>query len=442
MAVDAQTFRAVLGQWPTGVAVVTTTAGDRWHGMTASSFSSVSLDPPLVLVCLARGIHTHELIERSGVFAVSFLGKDQTGIGHRFAGRDRGDRFAGQPWTAAPTGAPVLGGALAWLDCRVAHAYPGGDHTIFVGEVLAAEVSRRTAPLLFHSRAWGQLADPLPDEVTLADTGLAAALDRRLRGFGSARTRVTPAGAALLLDSVHAAGVRVRVPATALPSAVQAGADQPGADEPGAAVPRRPSWSTLVEEPARLPVLPHGAPIMVEVTDTPGALRLIGAARERGLGVVGRVPDAFAPARETEVLAAADRLVAAGCAEVALDEGPDAASPLQVRNLLQEAVPRVRPVPLRVRLREAYGLGPANALTAMKSGVRHFDATLGGIDGGLCAEDVLFLAARLGVAAPIDRAALVTAATDLEAIWGSALPGRTYRLDRPASGPSEGGPFR
>ncbi|MFI0350261.1 flavin reductase [Actinomadura sp. 9N407] len=429
MTVDAQTFRAVLGQWPTGVAVVTTTAGDRRHGMTASSFSSVSLDPPLVLVCLARDIHTHELIERSGVFAVSFLGKDQAAVGHRFAGRDPGDRFAGQPWTPAPTGAPVLGGALAWLDCRVAHAYPGGDHTIFVGEVLAAEVCRRTAPLLFHSRAWGQLADPLPDEVTLADTGLAAALDRRLRGSGSARTRVTPAGAARLLDSVRAAGVRVRVPATALPLPGPAGR----AREPGPAALGRPSWSTLVEEPARLPALPPGAPVMVEVTDAPGAPRLIGAARERGLAVVGRVPDAFAPAREAEVLAAADRLVAAGCAEVALDEGPEAASPLQVRNLLQEAVPRTRPVPLRVRLREAYGLGPANALTAMKSGVRHFDATLGGIDGGLCAEDVLFLAARLGVAAPIDRAALVAAATDLEAIWGSVLPGRTYRLDHLAS---------
>src|SRR5687768_7801725 len=117
VTVDAQTFRAVLGQWPTGVAVVTTTAGDRWHGMTAGSFSSVSLDPPLVLVCLAKDIHTHGLIEHSGVFAVSFLGKDQSGIGHRFAGRDPGDRFAGRPWTAAPTGAPVLGGALAWLDC-------------------------------------------------------------------------------------------------------------------------------------------------------------------------------------------------------------------------------------------------------------------------------------------------------------------------------------
>ncbi len=143
--------------------------------------------------------------------------------------------------------------------------------------------------------------------------------------------------------------------------------------------------------------------------------------------MVGRVSDVFAPARQAAVLAAVDRLAAAGCAEIALDEGAEAASPLLVRNVLQEAVARARPVPVRVRLREAYGLGLANALTAMKSGVRSFDVTLGGVDGGLCAEDVLFLAARLDVATPIDRAALVAAAADLEAVWGAALPGRTYR---------------
>ncbi|SEG54759.1 NADH-FMN oxidoreductase RutF, flavin reductase (DIM6/NTAB) family [Thermomonospora echinospora] len=411
MAVDAQTFRAVLGQWPTGVAVVTTTAGGRWHGMTASSFSSVSLDPPLVLVCLARHIYTHELVERSGVFAVSFLGKDQAPIGHRFAGREPGDRFAEHPWTAAPTGAPVLDAALAWLDCRVAHAYPGGDHTIFVGEVLTARIPRRTAPLLFHSRAWGQLADPLPDEVTIADTGLAAALHRRLRAGGTAPARVTQAGVARLLEAVRAAGVRIRTP---LPA------------PPGNGT--RPAVSVLVEDATRLAAVPREAPVVAEVVHGPDAPDLVAAARERGLPVVGRVPDAFSPERQTAVLAAVDRLVEAGCAEIALDEGPDAASPLRVRNLLQDAVARTRPVPLRVRLREAHGLGLVNALTAMKSGVRHFDVTLGGVDGGLCAEDVLFLAARLDVATPIDRAALVTAATDLEAIWGSALPGRTYRI--------------
>lgn len=416
MTVDAQTFRAVLGQWPTGVAVVTTIAGGVRHGMTAGSFGSVSLDPPLVMVCLARNIHTHALIVRSGVFGVSFLGKDQAHIGHRFAGREPGDRFAGASWTAAPTGAPVLDEALAWLDCRVVHAYPGGDHTIFVGEVLTARASRRTAPLLFHSRAWGQLADPLPDEMTIADTGLAAALHRRLRASGTAPARVTRAGVRGLLASVRAAGVRLRTPAPLVPALDEVPDDGP-----------LPRWSILVEDAACLAEVPRGAPVTAEIVAGPDAPRLIAAARERGLSVVGRVSDGFAPARQGEVLAAVDRLVAAGCAEIALDEGPEAASPLLVRNLLQEAVARSRPAPVRVRLREAYGLGMANALTAMKSGVRHFDVTLGGIDGGLCAEDVLFLAARLGVATPVDRAALVAAATDLETIWGSALPGRTYR---------------
>ncbi|MFA1547884.1 flavin reductase [Actinomadura chokoriensis] len=424
MTVDAQTFRAVLGQWPTGVAVVTTTSATGWHGMTAGSFGSVSLDPPLVMVCLARHIYTHELVERSGVFAVSVLGKDQAAIGHRFAGREEGDRFSRGSWSAAPTGAPVLGEAVAWLDCRVVHAYPGGDHTIFVGEVLTARTPRRTAPLLFHSRAWGQLADPLPDQVTIADTGLAAALHRRLTASGTAPARVTRAGVARLLESVRAAGVRVRTPFP--PAGMPDGAPQGAPRETPVKAPHE-AWSMLVEDAARLVEVPRESGITVEIADGPGAVRLIEAARARGLTVIGRVSDVFAPARQQDVLAAVDRMVAAGCAEIALDEGPEAASPLLVRNLLQEAVARARPVPLRVRLREAYGLGLANALTAMKSGVRDFDVTLGGIDGGLCAEDVLFLAARLDVATPIDRAALVAAAADLEAVWGSALPGRTYR---------------
>jgi flavin reductase (DIM6/NTAB) family NADH-FMN oxidoreductase RutF len=431
VAVDAQTFRSVLGQWPTGVAVVTTTSGDGWHGMTAGSFCSVSLDPPLVLVCLSRDIHTHALVERSGVFAVSFLGKDQAVIGHRFAGRGTGDRFAHGTWTPAPTGSPVLAEALGRLDCRVVYAYPGGDHTIFVGEVLTAETPRRTAPLLFHSRAWGQLADPLPDEVTIADTGLAAALHRGLAASGGAPARVTRAGAARLLESVRAAGVRVRtpVPPGPLPDSAQPDSAQPdGAQPDGAAHGARcPSWSVLVEDAASLTRVPRDSPVTAEIADGPHAPRLIAAARTRGLAVVGRVSDVFAPGREAAVLAAVDRLAAAGCAEIALDEGAEAASPLLVRNVLQEAVARARPVPLRVRLREAYGLGLANALTAMKSGVRSFDVTLGGIDGGLCAEDLLFLADRLDVATPIDRAALVAAAADLEALWGSALPGRTHR---------------
>ncbi|MFC6879304.1 MULTISPECIES: flavin reductase [Actinomadura] len=415
MTVDSGTFRAVLGQWSTGVSVVTTVADGAWHGMTASSFSSVSLDPPLVLVCLARRLRTHRLVEASGVFAVSVLGKDDARLGRVFSGMEPGERFAGRAWRAVRTGAPVLDEALGWLDCRVAHAYPGGDHTIFVGEVLAGGVPRRAAPLLFHSRAWGQLADPLPDEVSVADTGLAAALYRRSRPSGTAPARISPAGANGLLSAVRAAGVRTRLPAV---NACRSDADG------GAGGDR----SILVTDPAQLARRCPGGASVAEVYDGRRTSEIVEAARVREMRVVGRVGDAFATGGERTVLAAVDRLVALGCDEIALDEGAEAASPLQVRRLLQDAVAATRPRALRVRLREAYGLGPANALTAMKSGVRHFDATLGGVDGGLCAEDVLFLAERLEVPSPVDRAALVTAAGDLETVWGAALPGRTYRV--------------
>ncbi|BBH71485.1 hypothetical protein ACTI_81700 [Actinoplanes sp. OR16] len=175
MPVDSTTFRSVLGQWPSGVCVVTTTGPNGLHGMTASSFSSVSLDPPLVSVCLGNHLPSRTLLGDAGKFAISFLGKDQAHIGRRFAGQERGvtDRFAGLDWTMTPNGCPVLSDAVAWLDCTVAHAYPGGDHTIFVGAVTEAALPRVISPLLFHSRNWGQVAQPLPATVQFRETASA-----------------------------------------------------------------------------------------------------------------------------------------------------------------------------------------------------------------------------------------------------------------------------
>ena len=165
---DAASFRSALGQWPTGVTLVTTVHDGARQGVTASSFSSVSLEPPLVSVCLARTAFVHDLLLGSGVFGVTVLAKDQAELGQRFARYDpEVDRFAGSDWVTAQTGAPLLGSALAWLDCRVVDAHPAGDHTLFVGEVLAAATPRTTSPLLYHSRTWGQFADQLPDEVVL-----------------------------------------------------------------------------------------------------------------------------------------------------------------------------------------------------------------------------------------------------------------------------------
>ena len=200
--VEPAMFRDVLAQWPSGVTVVTTVVDGAWHGMTASSFSSVSLNPPLVSICLDRSLYTHGLIRESGVFGVSVLAKDQTDVARRFAGMVDGvsDRFLGETWSVAGTGTPLLDSALGWVDCRVVHEHPGGDHTIFVGEVVAAHTARRTAPLLFHSRGWGQFADVLPDVATLSDGALVSTLVAPGRGRpvgredGEARPRVRGPG--------------------------------------------------------------------------------------------------------------------------------------------------------------------------------------------------------------------------------------------------------
>lgn len=166
---DAATFRAALGQWPTGVTLVTTAVDGQWYGVTASSFSSVSLDPPLVSVCLARSAFAHDLVLASGAFGVTILAKDQAELGQRFARFEAGvDRFEGASWETASTGSPLLSQALGWLDCVVEHAYSGGDHTIFVGRVESAATPRTTSPLLYHSRTWGQFADQLPGEVAVS----------------------------------------------------------------------------------------------------------------------------------------------------------------------------------------------------------------------------------------------------------------------------------
>jgi flavin reductase (DIM6/NTAB) family NADH-FMN oxidoreductase RutF len=162
MSIDPGAFKSALTLWPSGVTVVTTVHQGQWKGMTASSFSSVSLEPPLVLVCVARKLLTHQMLSDSGVFAVNILSGAQIDQGKLFAGMmpEIEDRFALGNWGQALTGSPTLLTALAWLDCRVAHAYDGGDHTIFVGEVLAvgtpepAEVP--PVPLVYYNRAWGR----------------------------------------------------------------------------------------------------------------------------------------------------------------------------------------------------------------------------------------------------------------------------------------------
>lgn len=158
MQPDPYQFKNVLAQWSTGVVVATTVgSGGEWHGITATSFASVSLEPPLVLVCVSRSLVFRALVEQSGVFAINILSRGQVRLGRLFAGLlpEATDRFAGLDCTTGPGGSPLLPGAMGWLDCRVWQAYDGGDHLIFVGEVLAGGHTVGRPPLLYHDRHWG-----------------------------------------------------------------------------------------------------------------------------------------------------------------------------------------------------------------------------------------------------------------------------------------------
>ena len=145
-----------MSRFASGVAVVTARQGQERVGLTASSFVSVSMDPPLVLVCVAKTLPAQTIIEVERAFAVNILGAHQLDVALRFAGLkpELPDRFEGLAWTDGVTGSPLLEGSIASLDCRLHASHPGGDHTIFVGEVVGTRIGSDREPLLYHSRGW------------------------------------------------------------------------------------------------------------------------------------------------------------------------------------------------------------------------------------------------------------------------------------------------
>jgi flavin reductase (DIM6/NTAB) family NADH-FMN oxidoreductase RutF len=156
--IDPADFRMALGQFATGVTVVTTRdAGGRPYGLTVSSFCSVSLEPPLVLVCIDHRSETHDGFEASGVFGVSVLAEGQEEWSRRFAGGGPA-KFMGATLGNGHHGVALVPGALVHLECRVVSAHEAGDHTVYVGEVLALSV-RPGRPLLYHARGYRRLEE-------------------------------------------------------------------------------------------------------------------------------------------------------------------------------------------------------------------------------------------------------------------------------------------
>ena len=157
MPLDTAAFRASLSRFASGVTVLTTRSDDgRDLGMTATAFSSLSLDPPMVLVCIDRAASIAPALEGATHLAVHVLGADQDALSRQFALKD-GDRFAGLAITRGAGDVPLVPGALVRLECRIAERHPGGDHVILVAEVLAAEVAEGD-PLIYFRGRYARLA--------------------------------------------------------------------------------------------------------------------------------------------------------------------------------------------------------------------------------------------------------------------------------------------
>ncbi|MDP9108217.1 MAG: flavin reductase family protein [Pseudomonadota bacterium] len=158
--VDSRYFRQALSQFATGVTVVTMVGADgKLVGLTATSFNSVSLQPPLVLWSLGQSASSLAAFSAGAHYVINVLAADQVDLARRFGTRVQ-DRFEGVALDLSATGQPILHGAVAWFECANRSRYPEGDHVIFVGEVVQCAFSQRP-PLLFHASQFATTA-PLP----------------------------------------------------------------------------------------------------------------------------------------------------------------------------------------------------------------------------------------------------------------------------------------
>ena len=153
--VDDAQFRNVVGHFASGVTVITTLVDGKPFGTTASAVSSLSMDPPMMLVCLNRTSSSHDALVSSGRYGINILAAEQDHLASHF-GRKSDDKFAAVPHTISPRGIPLLDGALATIECRIDETATGGTHTIFLGRVLAAD-ARAGEPLAYYRGKFGRL---------------------------------------------------------------------------------------------------------------------------------------------------------------------------------------------------------------------------------------------------------------------------------------------
>jgi flavin reductase (DIM6/NTAB) family NADH-FMN oxidoreductase RutF len=158
--VSPEALRGAMRLWATGVSVVTTILDGSCHGMTVSSFTSISLDPPLVMVSLEHSTRTHDMVAQTGIFGITILSEGQQAISERFAGRlsDSQDRFAGLETFTMETGAPFVAGGLAFMDSQVTSRIEAGSHTLFIARVVATRfITDHENPIIYFNRSYHHL---------------------------------------------------------------------------------------------------------------------------------------------------------------------------------------------------------------------------------------------------------------------------------------------
>jgi flavin reductase len=160
---ERRRMRDLLARFATGVTVIAARHGPLLAGMTANAIASISIDPPVLMASIARKAETHTAIVGSHAFAVSVLATGQRELAECFAQPTTAaklTRFCDAPWHEAETGSPILEGALAYFDCRLTEHHDGGDHVLFLGEIVAAGFREDAEPLLWYASEYHRLATP------------------------------------------------------------------------------------------------------------------------------------------------------------------------------------------------------------------------------------------------------------------------------------------
>jgi flavin reductase (DIM6/NTAB) family NADH-FMN oxidoreductase RutF len=155
MPIDESQFKSAMSQFASGITVVTTEHEGKPYGMTVASFASLSLRPPLVVICIEKSVKSHDAIAASGKFGVSILGAEQADVSNRFASKIE-DKFEGVSVRRGELGVPLIDNAICAIECRVHDQLPGGDHSIFVGEVMSAQTTDG-APLVYFRSGYRSL---------------------------------------------------------------------------------------------------------------------------------------------------------------------------------------------------------------------------------------------------------------------------------------------